>query len=230
MRQEPNYSDYMENWSKVYQGTNYDQGLAAWFLRKSHEWCERPFDVSSIFSRVLEVGAGTGVHIKYVRHQFSEYWVTDLHLPMLNRAEEKITGSPSGKVFYKLEDASRLSFADQSFDRVIATHVLEHLPEPHKVLREWIRVIKPDGILSIVLPCDPGLAWRVGRMLGPRRSFQKQGIDYDYWMAREHINPINNLVTFIRHYFEDLDEQWLPLRVPLMDVNLFYIVHIKVHR
>jgi hypothetical protein len=47
-------------------------------------------------------------------------------------------------------------------------------------------------------------------------------------MAREHVNPINNLVAFVRHYFPDVRDQWLPLRVPSMDLNLFYIAHIRV--
>lgn len=121
-----------------------------------------------------------------------------------------------------------MSFADGSFDRVIATHVLEHMPETHKVLREWARVIKPGGVLSLELPCDPGLAWRFGRFLGPRKKFLKAGIVYDYWMAREHINPINNLITFVQYYFPAIQEQWMPFRVPSMDINLFYIVHAKI--
>jgi phosphatidylethanolamine/phosphatidyl-N-methylethanolamine N-methyltransferase len=90
-----------------------------------------------------------------------------------------------------------------------------------------MRVLKAGGVLSIVLPCDPGFAWRLGRNLGPRKSFTDVGIDYDYWMAREHINPVNNLVSFLRFYFgEEISEKWLPLRIPSMDVNLFYIAHI----
>ena len=47
-------------------------------------------------------------------------------------------------------------------------------------------------------------------------------------MAREHVNPINNLVTFVRHYFDDVGEQWLPARLPSIDLNLFYICHARV--
>ena len=44
-------------------------------------------------------------------------------------------------------------------------------------------------------------------------------------MAREHINSINGLVALIEYYFEKRQDCWLPLRVPSMDLNLFYIVH-----
>jgi ubiquinone/menaquinone biosynthesis C-methylase UbiE len=222
MRADPDHTTYLHRWSALYEGKNYDEGLAGYFLAKSHEWCERRFSEKDTFARTLEVGAGTGVHLRYVRHRFDEYVMTDLNPPMLAQAAKRA----SGNVVVEAQDASKLTYNDEVFDRVIATHILEHLPEPHRVLREWVRVLKPGGILSIVLPCDPGFAWRFGRRLGPRKTFTEAGIDYDYWMAREHINPINNLVAFLRFYFEDKKEQWLPLRIPSMDANLFYIVHI----
>ena len=228
MKDEPSYQEYIAKWSVLYQQSNYEGGLAAWFLRKSHEWCEGAFTQNDMFEKVLEVGAGTGEHIKHIRHRFNEYWVTDANLPMLNQATEKAVPNINGRVFIQKEDATKLSFVDGSFDRVIAAHILEHINKPHKALREWARVIKPGGVLSLVLPCDPGFAWRFGRMIGPRKKFQEAGIDYDYWMSREHVNSINNLVTFVRYYFPVIREQWLPCRVPSMDVNLFYIVQVIV--
>ena len=223
MRQDPDFSDYMRKWTAVYERQNYEGGLAGYFLSKSHEWCERAYSASDHFSRVLEVGAGTGKHLQFVRHGFDEYVLTDMHTQML----EQVTQSAGRAVSVEVQDATKLTYADGSFDRLIAAHILEHLPEPHKVIREWMRVLKAGGVLSIVLPCDPGFAWRLGRNLGPRKSFTDVGIDYDYWMAREHINPVNNLVSFLRFYFgEEISEKWLPLRISSMDVNLFYIAHI----
>lgn len=224
MKPDPSYDDYMSRWTASYEATNYDRGMAAHFLSMSHVWCEQAFGPDTHFSRVLEVGAGTGVHIRTIRHTFDEYVMTDLNPPMLDQIQAR---SGMGHITQKKEDATNLSFDDATFDRVIATHVLEHLPEPHKVLREWSRVLKPGGTLSIVLPCDPGLAWRLGRNFGPRRNFTRLGIDYDYWMAREHINSITNLVALISYYFPLRREKWAPMRVPLSDLNLFYIVHVK---
>lgn len=218
------FDDYMEKWEKIYEKTNYDSGLTGFFLRKSHEWSERKFDKTMKFEKVLEVGAGSSVHIDYVEHEYDVYYVTDLHKSFLDQAKVR----SGDKVIFQIEDATKLSFSDNSFDRVIAAHILEHLLNPHEVLMEWVRVLKPGGILSVVLPCDPGFAWRLGRYCFARRKFIKHGIDYDYWMAREHINPVNNLVSFIRTYFNDIDESWKPFSVCSMDVNLFYIAHIKI--
>lgn len=218
------YEEYMDKWTKIYQNTNYDSGLTGYFLKKSHEWSEKKFDKTMKFNKVLEVGAGSGVHIDYVKHQYDEYYMTDLHDSFINQSKDKV----NDKVILKIEDATKLSFEDNTFDRVIATHILEHVQNPHEVLMEWTRVLKPGGVLTIVLPCDPGFAWRLGRNLFARKSFINKGIDYDYWISREHINPINNLVSFIKTYFNETEESWKPFSIPSMDLNLFYIVHIKI--
>jgi ubiquinone/menaquinone biosynthesis C-methylase UbiE len=224
MKPDPSYAAYLQKWAELYESLNYDGGMAGYFLSKSHEWCESSFGEEDTFPKVLEVGAGTAKHLKYVRHKFNEYFVTDLNTPMLDRID---ISKLSGKVIVEKQDASRLSYENESFDRVIATHVLEHMPNPHIVLREWFRVLKPGGVLSLVLPCDPGMAWRLGRTVGSRSRSEKAGIPYDYWMAREHINPINGLVSFVRYYFDSYEEKWLPFRIPSMDLNLFYIAHIR---
>ena len=228
---DPNFDQYMEQWAGLYEGNNYDGGLTGYFLKKSHEWSERAFGPEQHFARVLEIGAGTGMHIRYIRHSFDEYLLTDLNPPLSDRIKVPESGNSvgqRGKVSVSIEDATRLSFADNQFDRVIAAHVLEHLYKPHEVLREWVRVLKPGGTLSLVLPCDPGLAWRLGRYAIARPKFLRAGFRYDYWMAREHVNPINNLASLLRHYFADIHEQWLPTRVPSIDLNLFFIVHARV--
>jgi phosphatidylethanolamine/phosphatidyl-N-methylethanolamine N-methyltransferase len=228
MRPDPSYEQYIQQWTEIYQNQNYDTGISGFFLKKSHEWSENDFDATSHFGKVLEVGSGTGIHINFVKHSFDEYWMTDLSDMFIDKIGITKKKCPSGKVILAKEDASRLSFPDSTFDRLIAAHVLEHLYYPHVALREWVRVLKPGGILSIVLPCDPGVMWRLGRYAVARKKFISAGLDYDYWMAREHVNPINCLVSFLRYYFQDVKEKWLPFRVPSMDANLFYIVHIKV--
>lgn len=223
---EPDHALYLAQWAALYDGKNYDAGLAGYFLRKSHEWAEAAWGPEQHFSRVLEVGAGTGAHIGHVRHGFDTYYLTDMHPAMLEQAA--VRAGSKGNVLVQTQDATKLTFDDDTFDRLIAAHVLEHLLRPHEVLREWVRVLKPGGVLTLVLPCDPGLLWRMGRYAVARRNFVKAGLEYDYWMAREHVNPINNLVAFVHHYFSDIDERWLPARIPSMDLNLFYIAHLRI--
>jgi SAM-dependent methyltransferase len=41
---------------------------------------------------------------------------------------------------------------DSSFDFLLSEHVLEHLPDPIRALKEWKRVLKPGGMLFLFLP------------------------------------------------------------------------------
>lgn len=227
MRQDPSYEEFLKQWAELYHDVNYDSGLTGYFLRKSHVWAETEHGEETYFPKVLEVGAGTGEHIKHVKHKFDEYWITDLNPPMMTGFNNDAHEQKNEKIFFSKQDATKLTFEDQSFDRVIAAHVLEHLINPTDALREWVRVLKPNGVLSLVLPCDPGVAWRLGRYLVARKKAIANGIEYDYWMAREHVNPINNLVSLIRYYFPNAQEKWLPLKITSMDFNLFYIVNLK---
>jgi SAM-dependent methyltransferase len=49
-------------------------------------------------------------------------------------------------------DCHQLPFADGYFDSVICTQVLEHVPEPERVLRETARVLRPGGVLILTAP------------------------------------------------------------------------------
>lgn len=226
MRTEPDYDAYLTQFEENYEKLNYSGNLSSKVLAYSHKVLENSFTKKDHFSKVLEVGAGSGQHPLTVKHTFDKYLITDGNDKMLDQSRERFKGDT--KYDYQVEDARKLTFADHSFDRVIATHVLEHLVNPHEILREWTRVIKPGGTLSLVLPCDPGLAWRFGRMLGVRKRAESAGMDYDYWMAREHVNSIYNLNTFINFYYKEVNATWWPLRLPLPDLNLIYAANIKI--
>jgi ubiquinone/menaquinone biosynthesis C-methylase UbiE len=51
-------------------------------------------------------------------------------------------------------DGALLPFKDNSVDYLVARHNFEHYEDPRSVLKEWGRVVKPDGIVGIVLPDD----------------------------------------------------------------------------
>lgn len=61
-------------------------------------------------------------------------------------------------------DVRNLPFADGSFDIVFSSHVLEHFPrsEWKTVLKEWLRLVSPQGKISLVLP---NIMWAATRMV-----------------------------------------------------------------
>ena len=56
------------------------------------------------------------------------------------------------------EDLTRLTYADESFDLVITSESLEHVPDLNKALAEIRRVLKPGGCHIFTIPQIPGVA------------------------------------------------------------------------
>ncbi len=64
---------------------------------------------------------------------------------------EYLPGAPSGQQY--IADATGLAFLeDETYDFLLASHVLEHVANPLKALGEWRRVLKPNGCALILLP------------------------------------------------------------------------------
>ncbi len=226
MRQDPSREAYLSFFERAYDDVNYGKSLAARVLARGHVVLERPFDAKRHFGVVLEVGAGHGEHADYIRHSYDRYIMTDWRADEMRRRWTPEQCKPR-KIEIDAQDATKLTYADNSADRLIASHVLEHLLEPHKVLREWSRVVKDGGIISVALPCDPGFLWRFGRNFGPRKNnIAKGNTAYDYWMAREHVNAIQTLHTMIDYYFPERQESWFPAIIPSFDCNLIFVTHL----
>jgi phosphatidylethanolamine/phosphatidyl-N-methylethanolamine N-methyltransferase len=189
-----------------------------------HRWVESFFGPEQRFESVLEVGAGNGEHLRYVRHDFGRYVVTELSSERLDDARRRHGGDD--RLVFQVEDATDLSFGDDSFDRLISINNLEHLPSPHVALKQWRRVVRPGGTISLAIPTEGGIAWNLGRALTTRRYFKKLGFDLDYLIAREHINACYRLVSFIDAYFPTKTVVWFPLRIPTPHVNLIYACNI----
>lgn len=66
-----------------------------------------------------------------------------------------MTGNYAGEIPDVVCDLHKLPFDDESVDEVHAIHVLEHFyfTEVDDILREWKRVLKPDGWLVVEVPC-----------------------------------------------------------------------------
>ena len=69
-------------------------------------------------------------------------------------------------VRFEVMDAQHLTFADRSFDCVIAREAIEHLPDARQALTEIRRVLRPGGRLVLTSPNRDSLHLRMARALG----------------------------------------------------------------
>ncbi|HTY27589.1 MAG TPA: class I SAM-dependent methyltransferase, partial [Mycobacterium sp.] len=110
-------------------------------------------------TKVIDVGCGAG------RHSFEAYRRGANVIAFDQDAEElanvdtilqamgEAGESPaSAKAQVVVGDALALPYPDGSFDCVIASEILEHIPDDDGAISELIRVLKPGGTLAVTVP------------------------------------------------------------------------------
>jgi phosphatidylethanolamine/phosphatidyl-N-methylethanolamine N-methyltransferase len=98
---------------------------------------------------VLEVGIGTGLNLPLYPPTCRLTGI-DLSQEMLDKAVERVQTLAMPNVTLKVMDATSLDFADDEFDKALATYTISAVPDPVAVLREMRRVVKPDGVIVIL--------------------------------------------------------------------------------
>lgn len=97
--------------------------------------------------KILELGCGNGAlwteNLSRLPAQINVV-LSDISEGMLRDARRSI-GADDGRFSYQAFDCARIPFPDESFDLVIANHVLFYCKEIGQVLREVRRVLKPGG-------------------------------------------------------------------------------------
>jgi 2-polyprenyl-3-methyl-5-hydroxy-6-metoxy-1,4-benzoquinol methylase len=117
-----------------------------WFYGRRFEAVMEALNAQS-GDNVLEVGCGSGYYTRALVEAGARVTATDLSPAYVEQARGLAPGAE-----FSVEDAQRLSFEDESFDRVLMTEVVEHVPEPARAVAEAARVLRPGGLLALSTP------------------------------------------------------------------------------
>jgi ubiquinone/menaquinone biosynthesis C-methylase UbiE len=100
---------------------------------------------------VLDCGMGMGFYSLVMSELYPEIIVygIDYEEKVLRYAQQQLAGR---RVVVTRGDIHHLHFADDSFDRVVMSEVLEHLADDDGALRQIARVMKPGAILALTVP------------------------------------------------------------------------------
>jgi SAM-dependent methyltransferase len=69
-----------------------------------------------------------------------------------------LSGDLDGSRAMRAIDVTNIGLADGSFDLVLCSHVLEHVPDDRRAMREILRVLAPGGTAVLLVPIDRELA------------------------------------------------------------------------
>ncbi len=145
------------------------------FHRWTHDWIG-PF----IDGRVLDVGGGTGNHLRYLGE--SELVSIDLSEASVADLRQRFRGRSSWR--FETGDIADPAIVErlgrETFDTVLSCNVFEHIEEDEKAFEHAFHLLRDGGRLVLVLPAHQALWGDMDRLAGHFRR-------YDRRLARERL-------------------------------------------
>ncbi len=208
-------NDFMKYWHEVLPSRfgiieKFNQGFPVWNTKN--------------FTTTLEIGGGLGEHLLYEKLsplQEQNYYAMDIRENMATEIRRRF---PLVKTIVG-DCQKKQDFPDKFFDRILAIHVLEHLPDLPQCLKEMHRLLCKDGTFLVVIPTEGSLAYSLARKVSAERIYRKRykGTNYPaytWFYTREHINFPSEIFKELALYFEIEKSSYFPFRVPLLFCNL----------
>jgi len=104
--------------------------------------------------RFLDVGFGSGLLIKKLMSRKLKVIGLDISLPNIKCFRRNLRKSQPIYTLPIDPFNSELPFKEDSFDGVVCSHVLEHVPDDSILIKELHRVLRPGGIAVILVPIN----------------------------------------------------------------------------
>eukprot|EP00612_Vaucheria_litorea_P003330 CAMPEP_0171460002 /NCGR_PEP_ID=MMETSP0945-20130129/5047_1 /TAXON_ID=109269 /ORGANISM="Vaucheria litorea, Strain CCMP2940" /LENGTH=307 /DNA_ID=CAMNT_0011986107 /DNA_START=164 /DNA_END=1084 /DNA_ORIENTATION=- len=129
------------------------------FIDKMMDWggVSNLIEAGDIPERVLDVGCGIGGTSRYLAKKLGERSMIEgitLSQKQVERATELADQSNIKNCEFKVMDALKMDYPDNSFDLVWACESGEHMPDKKLYVEEMTRVLKPGGRIVIATWCQ----------------------------------------------------------------------------
>lgn len=185
---------------------------------------------------LLDLGCGFGRHAFEAFRRGARVVACDMSVPELGAVRnlfeamvESGEGPPIGLAATAAGDATRLPFADGTFDHIIASEVMEHIPDDDAALDELVRVLRPGGTIAVTVPTwlPEKICWALSedyyapRAVGghvriytesalrskmrdagltPTMSHHAHALHSPYWWLKCAVGPTNDTFPLVKAY------------------------------
>jgi ubiquinone/menaquinone biosynthesis C-methylase UbiE len=176
------------------------------FSTNSYGWFKWVFDTLLKLpenAKILELGCGHALLWKENVSRIPAGWditLSDLSSGMLDAAWRNLV--VTGRAFqFKEIDAQSIPFEDETFDAVIANHMLYHVPDRPKTIAEIKRVLKPNGRLIATTIGKNHLKEMANwiRQISPGSDFESFGSPFTLENGLEQLKPFFSEVVVSRY-------------------------------
>ena len=151
------------------------------------------------FDRVLDAGCGPGLYLGELARNVREVVGIDSDYSMLSIAAHRLRESSNVALY--LGEVVALPFDDSYFDGVISNNVVHFLEDPDKFFREIVRVVKPNGVISIS-SARHGVSVEA-IILAAQVHFNSMNLDADTRRKIELLADSNRrMLAHVKHLFE----------------------------
>lgn len=141
------------------------------YHRWNYEWIA-PF----VGGRVLDIGGGTGNHIAFLKHL--ELVSIDLSTECVQDLRSRYRDLTNWS--FEVGDITDEYVVDRlgrsSFDTVVSCNVFEHIPDDARAFSNATELLRPGGLLVLVLPAHPWLYGSMDQLAGHFRRYTSVGV------------------------------------------------------
>jgi len=89
--------------------------------------------------------------------------------------DDYLSAGLSGSLAMVRMDITKIEFPDESFDVIYCSHVLEHVVDDRKAMREFCRVLKRGGWAILLVPVEPGATYEDPSIVEPQARLKAFG-------------------------------------------------------
>lgn len=181
---------------------------------------------------IVEIGGGAHSHLEYMdTTHIKSYTIIDslIFKKKIHKLKKKYPN-----INFKFIDYKKKYYQKKKFTRMIASHSFEHFENFEINFFKLLNIMNKDSVISIALPCDPGLSWRFLQFfsyLNQKKSYNWKNLkEKDLDDARDHITPVQNIYKIIRYYFKSIKKIFFPFFIPIIEINIFLIIQLNLNK
>ncbi len=182
---------------------------------------------------IIEIGGGAVDHLKYMNSKsIKTYTIVDSNI-----FKKKVI-----KLSYKYKNI-KIKFLNykkinilknkSKYSRLIASHSFEHFENFERDFLKLMPIMKKKSILSIALPCDPGMSWRLLQFMSyfnQKKLYKWNNLrEKDLDDTRDHLTSVQSILKVLRYYFLNFNKLFFPFFIPIIEINIFLILQIKMN-